>query len=166
MAYLTLFCRKFPKNSRKKSQRSGREGGGSSRLGQNPNFYRKLVLEAPLKGKIKQFPYSNRKNLTRQTWTKQGPNFSLQKYQCYFILIPNLQNYVQKSGNCSFRDLCRNFIEAAPLLPAIREEYNQCTEPPPEYEWVWMKLEETFRLYLTNDQTSRGQTIWARTENQ
>ena len=24
MAYLTLFCRKFPKNSRKKSQRSGR----------------------------------------------------------------------------------------------------------------------------------------------
>ena len=117
-----------------------------------------------IKGKIKQFPYSNRKNLTRQTWTKQGPNFSLQKYQCYFILIPNLQNYVQKSGNCSFRDLCRNFIEAAPLLPAIREEYNQCTEPPPEYEWVWMKLEETFRLYLTNDQTSRGQTIWARTE--
>ena len=47
MAYLTLFCRKFPKNSRKKSQRSGR-GGGSSRLGQNPNFYRKFVLHASL----------------------------------------------------------------------------------------------------------------------
>ena len=28
MAYLTLFRRKFPKNSRKKSQRSGGEGGG------------------------------------------------------------------------------------------------------------------------------------------
>ena len=46
MAYLTLFCRKFPKNPRKKSQRSGR--GGSSRLGQNPNFYRKFVLHASL----------------------------------------------------------------------------------------------------------------------
>ena len=46
MAYLTLFCRKFPKNSRKKSQRS--ERGGSSRLGQIPNFYRKFVLQASL----------------------------------------------------------------------------------------------------------------------
>ena len=48
MAYLTLFCRKFPKKSRKKSQRSGREGGGLSRLGQIPNFYRKFVLRASL----------------------------------------------------------------------------------------------------------------------
>ena len=46
MAYLALFCRKFPTNSRKKSQRSGR--GGSNRLGQIPNFYRKFVLGAPL----------------------------------------------------------------------------------------------------------------------
>ena len=37
MAYLTLFCQKFPTNSRKKSQRSGR-GGGSSRFSQIPNF--------------------------------------------------------------------------------------------------------------------------------
>ena len=42
MAYLTPF---FAKNSRKKSQRSGR---GSSRLGQIPNFYRKFVSGASL----------------------------------------------------------------------------------------------------------------------
>ena len=50
MAYLTLFCRKFSKNSQKKSQRSGRGGGWgrSSQLGRIPNFYRKFVLVAPL----------------------------------------------------------------------------------------------------------------------
>ena len=47
MAYLTLFCRKFLKNSRKKSQPLGR-GRGSSRLGQIPNFYRKFVSWASL----------------------------------------------------------------------------------------------------------------------
>ena len=41
MAYLTLFCRKLPKNWRKKFQRLGRGG-------QIPNFYRKFVLGAPL----------------------------------------------------------------------------------------------------------------------
>ena len=61
MAYLTLFCRKFPKNSRKKSQRSGR-GGGSSRLGQNPNFYRKFVLHASLKGKSQEYVQLNTKS--------------------------------------------------------------------------------------------------------
>ena len=58
MAYLTLFCRKFPKNSRKKSQRSGR---GSSRLGQNPNFYRKFVLHASLRAEC-QSAFSTRRS--------------------------------------------------------------------------------------------------------
>ena len=51
MAYFTLFCQKFPTNLLKKSQRSG--GGGSSRLGQIPNFYQKIVLGAPLREGVK-----------------------------------------------------------------------------------------------------------------
>ena len=50
MAYFTFFCQKFPTNLRKKSQRSGR---GSSRLGQIPNFYQKIVLGAPLREGVK-----------------------------------------------------------------------------------------------------------------
>ena len=47
MAYLTLF---LPKISGKFTEKIPTFGeGGSSRLGQIPNFYRKFVLEAPLR---------------------------------------------------------------------------------------------------------------------
>ena len=46
MAYFTFFCQKFPTNLRKNPNVRG--GGGSSRLGQIPNFYRKFVLRASL----------------------------------------------------------------------------------------------------------------------
>ena len=43
MAYLTLFCRKFPKNSRKKSQRSGR-GGEVKPVGPNSQLLPKICF--------------------------------------------------------------------------------------------------------------------------
>ena len=49
------------------SQRSGR-GGGSSRLGQNPNFYQKLVLEASLNS----IEEKNRQNSTLGNKLKVG----------------------------------------------------------------------------------------------
>ena len=47
MAYLTLFRRKFPKNSRKKSQRSGR-GGGQAGWDKIPTFTENLFCMLPL----------------------------------------------------------------------------------------------------------------------
>ena len=46
MAYLTPFCRKFPKNPRKKSQRSGR--GGQAGWAKIPTFTENLFCMLPL----------------------------------------------------------------------------------------------------------------------
>ena len=44
MAYLTLFCGKFPTNSRKKSQRSGRGGVGIKPVGPNSQLLPKICF--------------------------------------------------------------------------------------------------------------------------
>ena len=44
MAYLTIFCRKFPK----KSQRSGREWGGQAGWAKFPTFTENLFCKLPL----------------------------------------------------------------------------------------------------------------------
>ena len=56
MAYLTLFCRKFPKNSRKKSQRSGR-GGGVKLVGPKSQLLPKICFA--------RFPYTTTQNRTQ-----------------------------------------------------------------------------------------------------
>ena len=90
MAYLTLFCRKFPKNSRKKSQRSGR-GGGQAGWAKIPTFTENLFCKLPLFLHHCIFCFFTRPNATDIF------EFGLKRYQsnsCQLIYTtPKTQSY-------------------------------------------------------------------------
>ena len=82
MVYLTLFCRKFPKKSQKKSQRTGRGGRGVKPVGPNFKLLPKICFAS--------FPYTQTSNF----------NLFLCSRQTFFI----------KSIHCSLTRLFGQFL--------------------------------------------------------